>query len=184
MRITATEYDRLPENLQRLFFHVDGSDEVLALFPQTSPSRPGVRNNNNQGHDGWSSGTFRSGPLYSGHNDSGSAARFFYQAKAGTDDRWGSRHPTVKPVGLMKWLVQLVTPANGIVLDPFAGSGTTGVAALATGRNAILIERESNWFADIQERIAFYEGGGVHSVKAKNRNRKIDHGPLFSGATE
>lgn len=55
----------------------DGSEEVTELFPVTAPSKAGWRNNNNQGHEGWSGGTIRSGPLYSGHTDSGSAARFF-----------------------------------------------------------------------------------------------------------
>lgn len=88
-------------------------------------------------------------------------------------------HPTVKPISLMRWLVKLVTPPNGIILDPFAGTGTTGLAAIAERRNAILIERELSYIADIRERLAFYEGGGTHSVQAKNRNRAIDHGPLF-----
>jgi DNA modification methylase len=79
----------------------------------------------------------------------------------------------------MRWLVKLVTPPNGIILDPFAGTGTTGLAAIAERRNAILIERELSYIADIRERLAFYEGGGTHSVQAKNRNRAIDHGPLF-----
>jgi site-specific DNA-methyltransferase (adenine-specific) len=51
-------------------------------------------------------------------------------------------HPTVKPVELMRWLVRLVTPPGGLVLDPFAGSGTTGIAALLEGRMFLGIERE------------------------------------------
>jgi site-specific DNA-methyltransferase (adenine-specific) len=112
--------------------------------------------------------------------DTGTAARFFYCAKADKQDRWGSRHPTVKPVELMKWLVPLVTPPGGLVLDPFAGSGTTGIAALATGRDCILIEREDKYVADIRERLAFYEGSGTHSVQARNRSRETDAGPLFA----
>jgi site-specific DNA-methyltransferase (adenine-specific) len=83
----------------------------------------------------------------------------------------------------MKWLVALVTPPGGLVLDPFAGSGTTGAAALATGRNAILIEREEAYVADIRERIAFYEGEGRHSLAAKAR-RAPDKplGGLFDAA--
>ena len=154
----------------------DGSDEVLALFPQTTSGH----RREDRGIGGiWGAGNgVPCGPQY---GDTGSAARFFFSAKAASEDRWGSRHPTVKPVALMKWLVQLVTPLSGIVLDPFAGSGTTGVAALATGRNAILVERESNWFADIQERIAFYEGEGRHSLAAKARHIATPRGamPLF-----
>lgn len=54
-----------------------------------------------------------------------------------------NHHPTVKPLALMEWLVKLVTPPNGLTLDPFAGSGTTGKAAVNTGRRAVLIEREA-----------------------------------------
>jgi DNA modification methylase len=54
-------------------------------------------------------------------------------------------HPTVKPIALMRWLVALVTPPGGIVLDPFAGSGSTGVAALLEGRSFLGIEREAEY---------------------------------------
>jgi site-specific DNA-methyltransferase (adenine-specific) len=54
-------------------------------------------------------------------------------------------HPTVKPIALMRWLVALVTPADGVVLDPFAGSGTTGIAALVEGRAFLGIEREPKY---------------------------------------
>lgn len=109
----------------------------------------------------------------------GSAARFFFSAKAGADDRYGSRHPTVKPVELMKWLCRLITPPAGTILDPFAGSGTTGVAAMAEGFDAMLIEREAQYCADIKERLAFYEGTGRHSTAAKNRNRTETKGSLL-----
>lgn len=158
----------------------DGSDEVVGLFPE---NRPGGGNINISGDADHSSRIYGKGldtQPREAMGDSGSAARFFFSAKAGAQDRWGSRHPTVKPVELMKWLVALVTPPGGTCLDPFAGSGTTAVAALAAGRSAILIEREDQYVADIRERLAFYEGGGTHSVQAKNRNHAIDHGPLFA----
>jgi DNA modification methylase len=92
-------------------------------------------------------------------DDSG-ASRFFpvfrYQAKAPTKERPkvdGKSHPTVKPLALMRWLVRLVTPPGGTVLDPFAGSGTTGEAALLEGFSAILIEREPSYLPMIQRRI-------------------------------
>lgn len=78
---------------------------------------------------------------------------WFYNAKANTADRAGSKHPTVKPVALMQWLVRLVTPRGGVVLDPFAGTGTTGVAALAEGCKALLIERESEYVNDVVKRF-------------------------------
>jgi len=82
-----------------------------------------------------------------------SAARFFYCAKAGKADRAESKHPTVKPVALMRWLCRLITPPGGVILDPFAGSGTTGQAALDEGFSAILIEREAEYQADIRRRL-------------------------------
>ena len=63
-------------------------------------------------------------------------------------------HPTVKPVELMRWLVKLVTPINGTVLDPFLGSGTTGMACVYEQREFIGIEREAEYVAIAQRRIA------------------------------
>jgi site-specific DNA-methyltransferase (adenine-specific) len=68
-------------------------------------------------------------------------------------DRAGSKHPTVKPLKLMRWLVRLVTPPGGVVLDLFAGTGTIGQAALEEGFRATLIEREAEYQADIRRRI-------------------------------
>ncbi len=62
-------------------------------------------------------------------------------------------HPTVKPLALMRWLVRLVTPPNGRVLDPFGGSGTTGMACVAEGRDYLLIEREAEYIPIIEARV-------------------------------
>lgn len=112
--------------------------------------------------------------------DSGGASRFFYVAKAsraernkGCDDPGpqfkhgdtlrkiengltgrGNHHPTVKPVALMRWLVRLVARPGDTVLDPFAGSGTTGVACAEEGRDFIGIERESEYVEIAERRIA------------------------------
>lgn len=90
--------------------------------------------------------------------DSGGASRFFYTAKASRADRNTSgatnTHPTVKPTDLMRWLVRLVTPPGGVVLDPFAGSGSTLVAARAEGFRAIGIEREEEYAAIIADRLS------------------------------
>lgn len=87
----------------------------------------------------------------------GDAARYFYSAKASKADRAGSDHPTVKPVDLMAYLCRLVTPPGGHVLDPFAGSGTTGAACIREGFKATLIEREASYVADIQKRLSQFK---------------------------
>ena len=121
-----------------------------------SKSTAGVRNNNNQGHEGWSGGTLRSGPLYSGHADSGGASRFFYCAKASKREKGeDNTHPTVKPTALMTYLIRLITPPGGTVLDPFMGSGTTGVAAVDEGFKFIGIERDPEYLRIAEKRITY-----------------------------
>jgi DNA modification methylase len=156
----------------------DGSEEVLAAFPETAPSTIGKPRGAASGH-GW--GMTATGAEY---DDSGSAARFFYTSKADADDRLGSKHPTVKPVDLMQWLCRLVTPKGGTVLDPFAGTGTTGEAAFREGFKAVLIEREAEYQADIRRRMALIMAGPDErkreSMKARHKDSAIDAGPLFS----
>ena len=101
-----------------------------------------------------------------GTSDEGGASRFFpvfkYQAKAPKKERPvieredGSKiqHPTVKPVALMEWLVELITPPGGVVLDPFAGSGTTLQAALNKGFTPIGIEQDADYIKLIEQRLA------------------------------
>jgi site-specific DNA-methyltransferase (adenine-specific) len=79
--------------------------------------------------------------------------KYFYCAKASKKEKGNTEHPTVKPLELMRYLVKLVTPKDGTVLDPFAGTGTTGEAALLEGRKYYLIEREKNYFKDIEKRL-------------------------------
>ena len=92
-----------------------------------------------------------------GFGDTGGASRFFYTAKASKKDRntngANNTHPTVKPTTLMRWLIRLVTPPGGIILDPFGGSGSTGVAARAEGVRCILIEREAEYLDIIRQRL-------------------------------
>jgi hypothetical protein len=84
----------------------------------------------------------------------GTASRFFYVSKASRRERGeGNGHPTVKPLVLMRYLCRLITPPGGIVLDPFAGSGTTGLAALAEGFGCVLIEQEAEHVAIIRRRL-------------------------------
>jgi DNA modification methylase len=165
----------------------DGSDEVVAGFPETtSGSLSGQQNDNrvNGKRDGWGLGGWNGDTKYEGN--SGSAARFFYTAKADADDRAGSKHPTVKPLDLMHYLVRLVTPPRGVILDPFAGTGTTGEAAWREGFSAILIEREPEYLADIERRMALALAGpderARESIKARLKDKPVDAGPLFDGA--
>lgn len=86
--------------------------------------------------------------------DSGGASRFFYIAKASRSERGaGNAHPCVKPITLMRYLIRMVTPPGGLVLDPFTGSGTTGCAARREGMRFLGIEREAEYVAIAQARI-------------------------------
>lgn len=174
----------------------DGSDEVVELFPDSKggayPAKRGQAINTAFASGQETEGGFRA------MGDSGSAARFFYCAKASKKDRndgldgfeeiqtlggggltaeikedgsyetasaggkYGSvkaksqnHHPTVKPTSLMQYLVRLVTPPNGIVLDPFLGSGSTGKAAMYEGFNFIGIELTPEYLPIAKARIEF-----------------------------
>ena len=116
-------------------------------------SGSGVRHNHQSKHDGPVYGKYNDLDT-TGFDDSGGASRFFYCAKANQKERNGSKHPTVKPLKLMQYLCRLITPPNGTVLDPFAGSGTTGEAALLEGFRPILIEREKEYIQDIKNRLS------------------------------
>lgn len=170
--VETTVEGRHPANLI-----LDGSPEVVALFPE-SKSTGGQA----------SLGAFRNGDVYGkgkdvrvkrdpGFGDSGSAARFFhqfppdadpiiYQSKAGKEDRAGSKHPTVKPVALMQYLIRHITPPGGTVLDPFAGSGTTGEAAKREGFDCILMEAEDEYVEFLRHRFTgdFFCNVEVHDA--------------------
>lgn len=135
----------------------DGSDEVLTLFPQTAASPSKVTRPKHRRHDpaNWERATGDAGlEEIAGYGDTGSAARFFYCAKASKRDRGdGNNHPTVKPTDLMRYLVRLVTPPGGLVLDPFMGSGSTGKACILEGMNFIGIERDLEYIQIAKARI-------------------------------
>ena len=191
---------RFPANL----IH-DGSDEVLEGFPMTkSGAMNGVYQNTLMANK---AGVRDGKPVYLRQEASeGSAARFFYCAKASRSERnaglegmeergrtlghkrcavcgkqkvnvpgseckcaepeWvnvedyaprANHHPTVKPIELMRYLVRLTkTPTGGVVLDPFMGSGTTGIACVLEGREFIGIEREAEYVEIAEKRIAHY----------------------------
>ena len=137
----------------------DGSDEVLGHFPEAPGQLVPARN------DGESQGNSVYGALRyvtrepepradSGDAVRSTAARFFYCAKASRADRGtGNTHPTVKPTALLGYLCRLVTPIGGTVLDPFMGSGSTGVAALREGFHFIGAEKEPSYFEIARGRV-------------------------------
>lgn len=169
--VGETTLGRWPANL----IH-DGSDEVLAAFPQAKGQQGQVTGSEPSSKTNQVYGQFGGRPATSPRGDTGSAARFFYCAKASRRDRnegceaiperamhWSSgdanpgsfqsagtkkaannNHPTVKPTDLMRYLCRLVTPAGGVVLDPYAGSGSTGKGAVLEGFKFIGIERDED----------------------------------------
>lgn len=169
-----TVIGRWPANIAH-----DGSDEVLAAFPnapgQIADASSSSSRKTQNVYGAMKRGNARDGEASADRRyteegstnfaalpgtrrgDTGSAARFFYCAKASRADRDGgcarNFHPTVKPTALMRWLVRLVTPPGGTVLDPFAGSGSTGKACVAEGLDALLIEISPEYAEIARERI-------------------------------
>jgi len=137
----------------------DGSEEVTALFPVTKSTPGGMTK---FGGVFGNNGEVKSNAIYT---DEGSAARFFYCAKAsrkernaGLPDGESSSHPTVKPLALMRYLCKLTaTPTGGTVLDMFAGSGSTGCAAVLEGRDFIGIDLDADYVEIARRRIAHCE---------------------------
>lgn len=153
---SANAAGRWPANLVH-----DGSAEIQSVFPEeagafapvrgTEPSRPAKNTYDERARGG---GAF--------HGDNGSAARFFYCAKASGEDRNAgteNTHPTVKPTELMRWLCRLVTPTGGLVLDPFAGSGSTGRGAIAEGFRFVGIELDPDYARIAEARIRAMQPG-------------------------
>ena len=172
-----TEYDtsqgRWPANVCH-----DGSDQVMQAFARfDAPGQQryvGPEYGKHPTVNGY--GTYSAGQPAVPRGDTGTPARFFYTAKADANDRLDSRHPTVKPLALMRWLVPLVTPKGGTVLDPFAGSGSTGIAAKATGRHSILIEADAKYVVDIHTRLKFF---GLRGRSNRQYPQRPDDGRLF-----
>ena len=144
---------RFPANVMH-----DGSEVVQDIFPTTSKSAGGggsktVSPSDNVYQGGWGHKEY---DKTIGFGDDGSAARYFYCPKVSKNERNNAdknTHPTVKPVELMKYLCRLVTPKGGTVLDPFMGSGSTGMAAKDEGFDFIGIEKEKEYFDICQSRI-------------------------------
>jgi DNA modification methylase len=164
MEIDEKTYKELPENLKNLFYELPNpqKDEVLEEFAKYGKLKSG--SNCIRQQDGYfgagdskHGGLGKAGDIQTTYGDSGSAARFFYSAKASAEDRAGSKHPTVKPLKLISYLIKLVTPVGGTVLDPFAGSGTTGQAAVENGFYPIMIEMTPEYQKDIEKRMEKFE---------------------------
>jgi site-specific DNA-methyltransferase (adenine-specific) len=127
------------------------------VLDEQSGERPGASSNSTGSSAAFTTPT-NQGAL-PGYGDNGGASRFFYTAKASRHDRNAggladNTHPTVKPTELMRWLIRLVTPPGGIILDPFGGSGSTGLAARAENTRCILIEREPEYLQIIRDRLS------------------------------
>jgi site-specific DNA-methyltransferase (adenine-specific) len=147
---------RFPANL----IH-DNSEEVRECFPENKSSSA-IRKNNQSNTSGAENGAICYGKYNDcdtfGYADSGNASRFFKAiictAKASKSDRGeGNYHPTVKPVKVMEYLINMVTRQGCVVLDPFCGSGSTGVAALQMGRNFIGIELNPDYVELARRRV-------------------------------
>ena len=134
----------------------DGSEEVLASFPDAPGQLAKAAEGDDRRKDQNCYGAMprESNGAAPRDETAKSAARFFYSAKASKADRGeGNPHPTVKPTALMRYLCQLVTPPGGVVLDPFMGSGSTGVSAIDAGFKFIGVELVDEYFAIASSRI-------------------------------
>jgi site-specific DNA-methyltransferase (adenine-specific) len=171
---------RWPANIM-----TDGSPEVFASFPDTSSGLLETHHSHGNKTDSVYGKFAHNEQDQDFGGDSGSAARFFWSSKAGYDDRLGSNHPTVKPVDLIQELCRLYNPPGALVLDPFAGTGTTAEACFREGMRCCLVEREAQYQADIRRRIGLLLAGPEErrreSIKAKTKDKPIDAGPLFGG---
>ena len=137
---------RFPANIMH-----DGSDVVQDIFPKNKNTRHmSYKRSGGDFIDGIPNQEEKSWFV----TEEGSAARYFYCPKVSKKERGeNNKHPTVKPQELMKYLVRLVTPKGGTVLDPFMGSGSTGMAAKDLGFDFIGIEKSEDYFKICQERI-------------------------------
>ena len=160
----------------------DGSAEVLAGFPETvsggliKPEHNDVRANKEYRgltYHGWGMNNKERG-----YTDKGSAARFFYCAKASKKDRDQgleenrNHHPTVKPTNLMQYLCRLVTPPNGVILDPFLGSGSTGKAAIYEGFQFVGFDLSAEYVEISRARIEY-------AMQKRNEISKQKENTLF-----
>ena len=155
-RILDDGKGRWPANVVLDESQAEALDEQSGDRPGDNPNRK-PRQNTAEAHNRTvSMGRATEDWTTTGHADIGGASRFFYVAKADASERPrvnGTAHPTVKPLDLMRWLVRLVTPPGGTVLEPFAGSGTTVEACIVEGFDCIAIEKGDEYLPLILQRI-------------------------------
>ena len=171
----------------------DGSEEVVAAFPAAPGQQGDLRGHSRDRVSRGIYGDMGAARDHVARDDGGSAARFFYCAKASKEDREAgleefkksaagivsntsgqhmtrrdegyqvalraNNHPTVKPTELMRYLCRLVTPAGGLVLDPFMGSGSTGKAAVLEGFKFVGIDEDPAYAAIAEARIRAVQPG-------------------------
>lgn len=190
----AGEYQQ-PEGRHPANLILDGSPEVVAMFPHGKSGTGTVKRKSSADQEGNTGSAYGAESRAEGtpmiaYGDEGSAARFFhnfqpdpdpiiYHPKAGKLDRAGSIHPTVKPIALMQYLVRHITPPGGVVLDPFAGSGTTAEAARREGFDCILMEAEPEYIDFLKRRFnieddEFFDLLGDAKETAEGQENAID----------
>lgn len=177
MKINESTYERLPSHLQKLFTLLPNKqkEEVLKGFPNAPGQLADIINDPSRTKSKNVYGAMKRGEHEASHdrryvtegstnfamtpgarrNDSGSAARFFYCAKASGDERDDNPHATVKPLALMEYLCRLIKqPELNLVIDPFAGSGSTLLACEMLGIQCIGIELEEEHCEIIAKRFS------------------------------
>lgn len=185
MKIDEGTFDKMPVNLQKMFCKVQKDYEeagrVLDEQSGWSRSTKGKPRKSTSSGAGW--GMTATGAEY---EDAGGASRFFYCPKVSSKERnagcetledkdWKmdgaavpqradrpfnpskNNHPTVKPIALMEYLIRLVAPPGGVVLDPFLGSGSTAVAATRLGFRWVGCEKEADYAEIARARITSAE---------------------------
>lgn len=142
--------ERWPANIMH-----DGSPEVMTIFPEKAGQVAPLTSRSSDKHRNCYGAFAGTDEGFEPHDALGSAARFFYCARASASERGeGNDCETVKPLALMQYYVRLVTPPGGCVLDPFMGSGSTGVAALAESFTFVGIDNDPTNFEVAVKRLA------------------------------
>jgi len=187
---------RFPANTILTYDETD-YDEVCGGMPKSGEGNGGVpynyagREYNNRSNSMFNGDRPQSPSNY---NDNGSASRYFYCAKASKRDRdegvqecglKSNNHPTVKPQSLIQYLIRLVTPPHGIVLDPFTGSGSTGKATMyenadrGVGYKFIGIELDEHYCDIATARISYAEGNPIMLESSENHDEESQRNTLF-----